>query len=132
MRRFLTALCLLVATSAWGQSSETYILHRGAEMEATPDHQIDCTNSGTDLLSADNTDGTGDYDRLSISMWNCDPVSGGVDVMVCLGDATCGTTQGFVLTPQGRAVTIDWATYGPIGCVTGSGTATVCVIEEKR
>jgi hypothetical protein len=126
-RSLLAALCLLVATSAWGQSSETYTRHRRGTTTAFD--QVDCTTGGSDVVVDDDLDGSGDYDRLSIIIKNCDP-SGGSNVAICPGDATCSATEGLILEP-GTGLWIDWSNSGPIGCIGIGGTATTCFIEER-
>jgi hypothetical protein len=122
-RSLLAALCLLVATSAWGQSSVTYERHRQGDDRRSDN--VDCTTAGTDLVIAAHTT----YDQLSICFW-ASP-SSSVNVFVCPGSATCTTGTGAEFSP-GMGLCLDWSNQdGGISCVTASGTGNVSFVEER-
>ena len=124
---FLALVCLLVASAASGQTSTHYNRHRRGDTISF--NQVSCTVGGTDVVLADDIDGSGDYDRLSVLIKNCDGV-GNSNVFICPGDATCSAAEGFMLAP-GEGMWLDWSNGGAIGCIGSGGTATVCYIEER-
>ena len=92
MKASLALALLLVASAASAQVTPTYTRH--ARGKVVSYSQVSCATVSTTLR----TTNVGVYDRMSITIKNCE-ATGGNNVYICPGSATCTTATGFQLAP---------------------------------
>jgi hypothetical protein len=123
MKARLALALLLVASAASAQVTPTYTRH--ARGKVVSYSQVSCATVSTTLR----TTNVGVYDRMSITIKNCE-ATGGNNVYICPGSATCTTATGFQLAPR-EGFWIDWSNDGVISCIAVGGAVNVCNIDER-
>jgi len=123
LKPVLALLFVSLAASANAMVDTTYNRHSRGNVVSYS--QVSCGTTSTTLR----TTNVGVYDRLSITIKNCE-ASGGNNVYVCPGSATCTTATGFQLAPR-EGFWIDWSNNGVISCIATVGAVNVCNIDER-
>ena len=116
------ALCLFASTAS-AMVDPTYTRHSRGHTVAYS--QVSCATVSTTLR----TTSVGVYDRFSIMIKNCE-ATGGNNVYICPGSATCTTATGFQLAPR-EGFWLDWSNEGVISCIAVGGAVNVCNIDER-
>jgi hypothetical protein len=117
------ALCLFASTAS-AMVDPTYTLHSRGNVVSYS--QVSCATVSTTLR----TTNVGIYDRFSITIKNCE-ATGGNNVYICPGSATCTAATGFQLAPR-EGFWLDWSNNGVISCIAVGGAVNVCSIDERN